>query len=185
VGVGLALVFGVSKIGMVVTAPRAADDIQRHHVQAGRFLERYYDGEPIGTDQLGYVSLLHDGPITDFAGLGDYEVLQAGAPGPELWAGLAERRGTRVVVVYDAVARRRVPRDWTLAGQLVLDGDSTVAVSQRLQFYATTDDEVAPLQEHLAEFSDDLPPRVELDLNEYAGLQVMRRQLDEREAAGG
>ena len=43
-------------------APRAADDMHRQQYQAGQFLARYYDGEPVATDQLGYIGYLHHGP---------------------------------------------------------------------------------------------------------------------------
>jgi hypothetical protein len=178
----LGAVFGLTKANLTAEAYQAADDMYRHQYQAARFLDRYYDGASIATDQLGYISLLHDGPLTDLAGLGDYEVLDVGDPSPELWEDLTERRGLRVAVVYDVSALRNAPDSWVLAGQLRIDGRVTTSVSKRLQIYATTLDEVHPLQEHLAEFAADLPPRVHLELNEYADLQIMSRQADE--AAG-
>jgi hypothetical protein len=126
--------------------------------------------------------LLHDGPLTDLAGLGDYEVLQADRRSRELWEDLTERRGLRLAVVYEVSALRLVPDSWVLAGQLQIDGRPTTTVSRRLQIYATTLDEVHPLQEHLAEFEADLPPRVHLELNEYADLQVMGLQAEEAAA---
>jgi hypothetical protein len=179
----LAAAFGVTKINLMADAPRAADDMYRHHYQAARFLDRYYDDAAVATDQLGYISLLHDGPLTDLGGLGDYEVLEAGSAGPELWDDVTQQRGTRVVVIFDS-SIRNVPEDWVLAGQLELDGEARVSVTERLQFYATTGDEVEPLQDHLAEFEADLPARVELQLNEFAGLQVWQRAMEEAGAAG-
>jgi hypothetical protein len=175
----LGALFGLTKANLTVEAYRAADDMYRHQYQAARFVDRYYDGDSIATDQLGYVSLLHDGPLTDFAGLGDYEVLEAGDPSPELWEDLSERRGIRVAVSYDVTGLRYVPDSWVLAGQLRIEGDVTTAVSQGLAFYATTVDEVEPLQRHLAEFESELPGRMHMELNEYAELQVMRQQTDE------
>jgi hypothetical protein len=178
----LAAVFSLTKVDLGVDAYRAADDMYRHQYQAARFLDRYYDHASIATDQLGYISLLHDGPLTDLAGLGDYEVLQADRS-RALWEDLTERRGLRVAVVYDISALPLVPDSWVLAGQLRIDGRPTTTVSRRLQIYATTIDEVDPLQERLAEFEADLPPRVHLELNEYADLQVMGLQAEE-DAAG-
>lgn len=179
----LALLLSATKADLLVDAPRAADDMYRHQYQAGRFLGRYYDAEPVATDQLGYISLLHDGPLTDFAGLGDLEVLRARtAPGVdirELWAHLAEDRGFRVAVVYDKTALLRVPKTWIVAGQWTTDDKPVTGVSKTLQFFATTPDEVEPLQAHLRDFEDDLPPRVTLRINELAGFKVA-----ELEAAG-
>ena len=48
--------------------PTAVQDTYQQRYQAGRFLGRYYDGEPVATGELGYISLDHDGPITDSSG---------------------------------------------------------------------------------------------------------------------
>ena len=180
----LGLVFGVTKVGLLVRAPIAADDMYRHQYQAGRFLDRYYDGQPVATDQLGYVSYLHDGPLTDLGGLGDYRVLRerGDRPSDELWTDLTAERRFRVVVLYDASAAFRVPREWIMAGQWVIDGDPVSGVSRRLQFFATVTDEVEPLQDHLRAFEDDLPDRTRLRINENAGLEAMAQDL---EAAAG
>jgi hypothetical protein len=179
----LGALFGMSKINLVIQAHQAADDMHRHQYQAARFLDRYYDHASIATDQLGYISLFHDGPLTDLAGLGDYEVLEAGDPTRQLWTDLTERRGLRVVVTFDVTAARYVPTNWILAGQLTIDGAKTTTVSPSLQFYAAAVDEVHPLQRHLAEFEPDLPARVHLELNENADLQIMALQANQ--AAGG
>jgi hypothetical protein len=181
VAVGLAVVFGLTKLNGIVKAPRAADDMYRHQYQAARFLDRYYDDASIATDQLGYISLLHDGPLTDLGGLGDYEVLREGAADADLWADLAERREFRVVALFSSSALR-VPGDWVLAGHLQIDGKTTTSVTNRLQLYATSADELEPLQDRLAEFEPDLPARVHLEINENAGLQVWAQQVREAEA---
>ncbi len=178
----LGVLLGATKADLLVDAPLAADDMYRHQYQAGRFLDRYYGGEPVATDQLGYISLLHDGPLTDFAGLGDYEVLRARtAPGVdirELWADLSEDRGFRVAVVYDTVALKRVPDTWIPAGRWRIDGKPVSGVTKSLEFFATTPSEVAPLQEHLRDFEDDMPARVRLRLNELAGFKVAQLEAD-------
>ena len=40
-----------------------------------------------------------------------------------------------------------------------------------MQFYATTTDEIEPLQDHLRAFEADLPARTRLVLNDNAALQ--------------
>ena len=52
-------------------------------------------------------------------------------------------------------------------------------------FYATDPDEVAPLQEHLADFEPHMAARSELILNENAPLQGMATAVAERKAAAG
>jgi hypothetical protein len=180
--IGLAVVLTVEKANLLVKAPLAADDMYRQQYQAGVFLDRYYDEQPVATDQLGYISYLHDGPLTDFAGLGDYEVLLAkGTPRRELWPELARERGFRVAVLYESSVRLNVPPGWIMAGEWRIDGEPVTGVSTRLQFFATTPDEVQPLQEHLRDFEDDVPARSELSLNEGAGLQAMAVAAEQRD----
>lgn len=171
----LGILFGTVKISMLVRAPQGADDMYRQQYQAGLFLDRYYDGEPVATDQLGYISYFHDGPITDFAGLGDHEVLEAsqGVRYSELWGDLAAERGFRVVVLYDVVAAFKVPDGWVQVAEWKIDGEPLTGVSDELLFFATRTDEIEPLQAHLRAFEADLPSRTHLVLNENAALQGM------------
>lgn len=175
----VAVVFTVPKAMLLVRAPRAADDIYRHQYQAGRFLGRYYADEPVATDQLGYISLLHPGPITDLGGLGDYDVLRdtpnlARDLAP-LWERLAAERGFDVVAIYDR-ASVGTPSSWVMAGELVLEGEAFTGVTERLQFWATRPDELGPLQAHLAEFEAELPAGVLLELNGWAEMQAADQQ---------
>jgi hypothetical protein len=167
------LLLGVTKVGLITRAPLAADDMYRQQYHAGQFLDSYYDGQPVATDQLGYISYFHDGPLTDLAGLGDYGVLQTpGHPSAETWGRLADERGFRVVVVYD-LSFRNIPPDWILAGSWEIPGKPLAGVTDTLQFFATEPEEVAPLQQHLRDYEDRMPDRSELIINPGAGLQAM------------
>jgi hypothetical protein len=171
----VSVLFTPAKGALLLKAPRWADEMFRHTYQAGLFFERYYDGEPVATDQLGYVSLFHDGPLTDFAGLGDYDVLQRVPPTSEelrsFWRELAEERGFRVVLVPATSAAAAAPDTWVLAGRLRIDGPYE-GISRVFDFWATTPDEVTALQDHLREFESELPDRVTLVMNDWAGLQA-------------
>jgi hypothetical protein len=175
------VVAAVPKFQLTVMAPLAADDMYRQQYQAGRFLERYYDGVPVATDQLGYISLFHDGPLTDFAGLGDWEVLErraeGGEPKAELWRDIAAERGVEVMVTYD-VSAFGAPREWIRVGTWQIDDEPTTGVSRKLVFFATGPDRVAPLEAALLDFEDDMPARSELILNENAGLQAMALEAE-------
>ena len=182
---GLGLVLGAVKANLLVKAPLAADDMYRQQYHAALFLERYYEGEPVATDQLGYISWFHGGPITDFAGLGDREVLERdGEPRAELWADLARERGFRVVVLYDLAAGFDVPEDWILAGTWRIDGEPVTGVSDSIVFFATTPEEVEPLQRHLRAFEADMPARSHLELDENAELRALTLAPEEGDAAG-
>jgi len=178
----LVVALGMVKVSHLVNAPLASDDMYRHQYQAGRFLSRYYDGQPIATDQLGYISLFHDGPITDFAGLGDYEVLGEKTTDRderrELWERLTEERGFKVAVVYDVSALFNSPTDWVLAGTFRIEGEPVTAVTRNLQVWSTSleADDVEALLDHLADFQSELPDRMSLQINDFAGFQAASRR---------
>jgi hypothetical protein len=187
--VALTVAFGMIKIVLVAQTPLAADDMYRQQYQAARFFQRYYDGQAIATDQLGYISLLHEGPITDLAGLGDYEVLEERpadrSERPEYWQRLSEERGLTVVAVYDTIALTGAPADWVLGASLHIDGEPVTSVTPNLQIWSATSDkaQVDALIAHLDEFQDDLPDRMSLDLNEWAGFQAASHREDAEAAA--
>lgn len=167
------LAAGTQKVTLTRDVDLAASDTYEQRYQAGRFLARYYDGRPVGTSELGYISLDHDGPITDFYGLGDFEVLeirraQGQHPGPEVWTRLAEERGFDVAVVYPMTLWTDVPDEWILVGEWHLNRAPVTAFEPILQFWATRPEEVAPLREQLLEFESELPGGSTLHLDEFA-----------------
>ena len=179
----VALAAGIPKTWALVRAPAGADDMYRQQYAAGRFLDRFYDRQPVATDQLGYISLFHDGPLTDFAGLGDYDVLQRrtakSAERQVAWAELQEARGFRVVVLYD-VSAFLAPREWVRVGSWRIDTDTATGVSRTLVFLATETDEIEPLQDHLREFEDEMPARSALTIDEGAALRGWSLDADAR-----
>lgn len=192
----VALLLAGDKPQATVEADRAVGETFDQRYQAARFLARYYDGRPIATGELGYISLQHEGPITDVLGLGDHEVLEEwqradGPPGAAYWEELVRRRGVDVVAVYPDTLDGAEPDSWVQVGQWQLDRSVTTAPSEYFRFYATNPEAVGPLREHLAEFEDELPGRVATRLNPYAEMQAdqgMRRadgDDGERTASGG
>ena len=120
------LLFTWTKVELTVQVREAVDETYQQRYQAGLFFERYYDGEPIATGELGYVTLFHDGPITDFFGLGDHEVLEARRrfgqqPPAEYWSDLAEQRGFQVVGVYPTTLFFDTPENWIRVGTWEID----------------------------------------------------------------
>lgn len=177
-----------TKVSLTVEVPRGVADTYEQRYQAARFLERYYDGEPVATGELGYISLFHEGPITDFYGLGDHEVLVARrdirdpAERTVFWNELVQRRGVKVAAIYPTNLLFEVPPEWILVGTWTLSREPLTAYDERFQFFATTPSEVAPLTSYLEEFADELPGAVRLEINELAGYRAA--QL-EAEGAGG
>ncbi len=166
-----AIPFAHYKIMWTWKAPGSSFDMYQQHVLAGQFLGKYYDGKPIATGELGYISLLHRGGITDLNGLGDYDVLRARQEKrvtPQYWSDLSRARGFDVVAVYPLTLGFDVPRNWILVGTWVSDGPLFTAIDTRFQFWATTPEAVAPLQTNLTAFASHLPPNEHLVLDKLA-----------------
>ncbi len=167
-----------TKVALTVEAPRGVADTYEQRYQAARFLERYYDGVPVATGELGYVSLYHHGPVTDLYGLGDHEVVDARRRirDPEareaFWADLVERRDVPVVAMYPATLGNEVPDDWILVGTWTLPRGPITAWDRTFQFWATRPEEVAPLTARLQEFSAEMPDGVELEIQPLAAYRA-------------
>ncbi len=171
------LPFCGTKLSLIVDSPMAVADTYEQRYQAARFLARYYDGEPVATGELGYVSVMHRGPITDLFGLGDYEVLQArledSRPPAEYWTGLQQRRGFEVAAVYPSTLGFNTPDEWILAGWWTLPRRTVSAFEPRFEFWATTPEALYQLQDNLRAFEGELPDGVEQVVNEPAELEAM------------
>jgi hypothetical protein len=183
----LLLLLSSTKVQLTESVPDAVDDTFEQRYQAARFLERYYDGQPIATGELGYVSLRHDGPITDLYGLGDYEVLQTRRrsgqqPPASYWSALARERGFRVVAAYPRTLLFEYPEDWILVATWTIPRSPVTAFQADFQFWATVPDEVAPLMANLEEFAPELPAGVEVRLNDLAPIRAA--QLEAERASG-
>ena len=173
----MVLLFSTTKVALTVEVPHAVEDTYAQRYQAALFLDRYYGGEPIATGELGYISLEHDGPLTDLLGLGDYAVLQGRRATPlaardEYWAKLAQERGFAVAAVYPTTLLFETPEEWTLVGTWELEREPITAFDRKFQFWATRPEEVAPLIEHLREFESELPDVVDPSINDLAQLRA-------------
>jgi hypothetical protein len=170
------LPFCGTKLFLTIDSGLAVSDTYRQRYQAGRFLAEYYAGEPVATGELGYVSLLHEGPITDVLGLGDHEVLQerlaTGRPSAEYWAQLMADRGVEVVAVYPSTIGAETPEGWLLAGRWTLPRRTVTAFEPDFQFWATSPEALLELQDHLRRFAPELPAGVEVEINEDAAVAV-------------
>ncbi len=156
---------------LLIDTPKASDNTYRQRYQAGKFLQRYYRGQPVATGELGYISLFHEGPLTDLFGLGDTEVLKARMHNRDTkayWTELAQRRGFRVAAVYPTSLLFRTPDRWILVATWKLNEKRITAFDSEFQFWATTPDEVDRLKAHLKDFERALPPGVTTSYNEFA-----------------
>ena len=184
----MALLFSGNKGMATFNSFDAIGETYEQRYQVARFLERYYDGQPIATSELGYISLAHDGPITDIYGLGDYEVLRAwndnnGRPPEEFWERLADERGFEVVAVYPTTLWDDTPEDWVLVGTWEANQLISTAPAPDFQFYATSPEAAARLLANLEDYDDELPDRVTSVLNRLVAVDPSLAPPDPSELA--
>ena len=131
---------------------------KRRHLRAalpGRAVPRALLQRSTGrTGELGYISYFHRGPLTDFFGLGDHEVLLARgsiARTPPIGNKLVKDRGVKIVVVYPRTLLFDTPASWTLVGLWRLDLPNVTAFDETLQFWAPDKSMVLPILHQLEE----------------------------------
>ena len=160
----VALVCAVRGVRAHLETPGAVGNIYEQQIQMGRFLARYYPGEPVAANDIGAIDWLADLRVLDLWGLASREVAEAKLRGRYTTTGIAElarSRGVRVAVIYERWLDPAggIPTEWVRAGRWrvasnVVLGDRTVA------FYAVDPAEAEPLADHLRAFAPELPPGV-------------------------
>jgi hypothetical protein len=163
-------------------APHESGHTYEQRYQVARFLADEYPHDPIAVGELGYISLYHDGPLTDVYGLGDHEVLEARMAHDKdaaFWDALQRRRGFEVAVTYDFTMFGMVPKGW----YSVAAWDNPAVQYPITRFWATTPEAVAPLADRLHAYEDRLPDAVEVTYNELAPLAAAHK-LCVREGLG-
>ncbi|MGH9026717.1 MAG: hypothetical protein ACRDWD_11485, partial [Acidimicrobiia bacterium] len=150
------------KVGVLWETPTATSNTYLQRYQVGRFLDKYYDGQPVATGELGYVTLFHDGPVTDILGIGDPEVLdEYQRHGEFLAPGFLERvaseRDVQAVAAYSRSAAPSTPESWRFAGRWSLDEKAVTAFEPTLDFLAIDGDRRHRLSRYLDEDEPSLP----------------------------
>ncbi|HEY5014995.1 MAG TPA: hypothetical protein VIK61_20080 [Acidimicrobiia bacterium] len=158
------LLLSIPRISLLTQTPLATSNTYRQRYQLGLFLQRYYDGRPVATTELGYVSLFHDGPVTDLLGLGDTEVLRLrqshhGLAPADALTRMMRRRGVQVIGAYpDTLAIVSQP-SWILVGEWDLS-EPLVSARNPLQFWALDESAARQLEANLRSFARALPSHV-------------------------
>jgi len=156
------------KFQLLETTPYSSQNTYSERYQLGRFLQRYYQGRPVATGELGYASLFHEGPIVDWFGLGDHEVLQAalaahGFAPTEYWKQRLAHDRVEVIVNYSGVMGPNPPKEWTFIGEWRLHQPLPYGRENDLHlvFYAPAPQYVEPLKRNFEDFRPQLPKGVE------------------------
>ncbi len=154
-------------------APRESGLTYEQRYQVARFLAEAYPHDPIAIGELGYISLYHDGPLTDVYGLGDHEVLEARMADNKdaaFWDDLQRRRGFEIAVTYDFTMFGMVPKGWySVAAWRNPAGQYPVT-----RFWATTPEAVARLADRLHAYEARLPDAVDVAYNKLAPFAAAR-----------
>jgi hypothetical protein len=165
---------GVLSVRLTLTVPEDAELFANDRYQAARFLAEAYPDDAIAISELGYVSLYHDGPITDVYGLGDHEVLQArldGRADTRFWDDLQRRRGFEVLVQYPFAIDGDEPTTWFH----VADWHRADAYYRTISFWATVPEAVEPLLQALREYEPELPDDTTVAYNELVVFAALAR----------
>jgi hypothetical protein len=172
-----ALIITPTKWNLLFLTPTSADNTYQQRYQAALFVHRYYPARPIATSELGYISLLHQGPITDLLGLGDYEVLERRKNGTDdqaFYASLARRRKFPIVIDYPitlGASVNRTPTTWFLVASWDLK-ERAVTAFESLQFWATSPAAAFELRADLVDNAERLPNHIAQVLNPCLDAQL-------------
>jgi hypothetical protein len=173
-------VLAINKVVLLGEVPLAMSNTYRQREQVARFLHQYYDGRAFLTGELGYSTLLHNGPVVDILGLGTYPVARARHDGTQVLgadfvSGLARKQHVRIAAIYTINPGIVIPADWTLVAQWHLDEPRISIPDSDITFYAPKGAATRELTRHLHEFQSELPSRVSV---------VYRDELRRRFLAG-
>lgn len=148
-----------------VQAGEAMEDRYVEHITMARFIQRYYDGQPIVVNDIGAVAYLTNARVLDMFGLASLEPLQfRRAPGgytSEQVAGWASAHGAKVAILqvhWDKI-HRRIPASWVWAGDWELPRN-VVFRTYLVGFFAVDPAEAPRLRANLREFAGQVPPLV-------------------------
>ena len=152
----------------------------RQRYQLARFFAEYYQDRPIGTGELGYPSLLHDGPIVDPLGLGTHDFLaeKQRRPGVRIPAAFVEddfrRHDVQAIAVYPKNALGfEFPKSWFLVGEWRLDERNVSGYEDVLVFYARDESAAQELDRNLRAFAPSLPS----DVSDHQPLRARRARF--------
>jgi len=145
--------------------PRATTNIYQQQYQMARFLKQFYEGAPVGANDVGAINFFADIHCLDLYGLGNLEVAKEmleGTYDTQRISEMTRARGIKVAIMYDHFfyAFGGLPKQWAKVGfwrvknAVVLGGDTVF-------FYAVDAAEKPVLAAHLKQFAAQLPPGVE------------------------
>ncbi|KKU14532.1 hypothetical protein A3A20_00350 [Candidatus Wolfebacteria bacterium RIFCSPLOWO2_01_FULL_45_19] len=155
----------VFRAGSAVATPQAMKNIYEQHYQLGLFIQKYYGGETIVANDIGFISFLPNAYIIDWVGLGNVDVTRARRNGNftrEWMEDYARSKNAKLAVMHDVwFANTGVPQSWTKIGEWKVTSGAPF-IARNVAFYSTDRNEIEGLRQYFADFSaNELPNSVE------------------------
>lgn len=157
------VLFSFERLHLLPSTPLAASNTYRQQYQLGRFFDRYYDGKAVAVQDLGYASLLHDGPVVDLNGLGSHEILElrqeADFEKREMRE-IVDRDDVQTIALFAPEYLFRLPESWIGVGEWSLGQKKISPLYSTVTFYAPNERLADELAANLREFRSELPEGV-------------------------
>lgn len=139
--------------------PIASNNIHSQQYQMALFLDRFYTGDVVMMNDIGYANYLSDIICIDKWGIGTLEVglsLINGSMSADTLRFIAAERGVKVAVLYQD---RLIPGEWEVVGYWTIR-NNVVAYNSTVAFIAAIPSERERLIDNLIQFSSVLPDDV-------------------------
>ncbi len=155
----------------------ASYNIYEQQYQMGHFVRKFYNGKGVAANDVGAISYFGEINLLDTFGLSDIDVLRARRANNythETMRRLLGKHHVEMVMIYDIWADMfgGPPPEWVLVGRWRIQ-NNTIVGSPTVSFYAPGPEFVAPLTQHLREYSSLLPKDVVQD-GAYRGHQPLQ-----------
>lgn len=156
------LLLSARYVAIALSTPLGALNVYQQQAQVARFVGDYYR-EPVGVNDLGYVSWRSDRYVLDFIGLASREAFlaqRAHQNDAGAWVGdLTREHDVHFVAIYDSWFKN-LPASWLHCGWLHLGSKRLTTAEDVVAFYALDDATRTSLQPKLRAWAATLPAHV-------------------------
>ncbi len=161
-------------------AARASHNCFEQQYQMARFAQRFYQGQAMVLNDIGFVSYLADIRLIDVVGLGSTDIARRSPKlDSETLGAISRKAGARIAMVYPNWLPG-VPRGWIKIADWELKDKPYALGGRTIAFYATDPAEVEQLKAHLDQFDHELPTEVVAHLVNSSDLDRLTARNDLR-----
>ncbi len=148
-------------------AAGASHNCFEQQYQMARFARRFYQGQTLVLNDIGFVSYLADINLVDIMGLGSTEVARSYARwNAEVLGSIAHEEGAKIAIVYQKWLPG-VPSGWTRIGEWRLNDVRYALGGLTVAFFAIDPSEADALRANLVQFDAELPSEVTAHLEAH------------------